>query len=112
MSIPAAEPTIASPNPEHVEVTPYAENIIAAYLRTLHKCKDGGYFADDSSIALPFLIKSIREALASAKSTGLSLRVAQKLQRAISLRAKRFCTPPFNRSLDLRFWRIQHRSNQ
>jgi len=78
LSIPAAEPTIASPNPEHVEVTPYAENIIAAYLRTLHKCKDGGYFADDSSIALPFLIKSIREALASAKSTGGKIKICHR----------------------------------
>ena len=80
MSIPAAEPTIASPNPEHVEVTPYAENIIAAYLRTLHKCKEqmGMIVQDDSSIALPFLIKSIREALASAKSTGGKIKICHR----------------------------------
>jgi hypothetical protein len=75
LSVPAADPTIADTNPERIEVICYTENIMNTYLQALHYAKKRwDCFADVKSLDLPFLIKSIREALSSAKSTGIKLR--------------------------------------
>ena len=51
----AADPTIASANPERIQVINYTENIIDTYLQALHNAKSRwDYFADVSSLALPF----------------------------------------------------------
>jgi len=79
LSIPACDPTITSANPERIQVIHYTENMIDTYLQALHNAKSRwDYFADVSSLALPFLMKSIREALASAKSTGGKIKICHR----------------------------------
>jgi hypothetical protein len=88
LSVPAADPTIADTNPERIEVILYTENTINTYPQALHNAKSRwDYFADVKSLDLALLIESIREALSSAKSTGIKLRFITKLQRLLFLSA-------------------------
>jgi hypothetical protein len=64
LSAPASDPTITDTNPGSIELISYTENIINTYPQALHNAKSRwDYFADVKSLALPFLIRSIREAL-------------------------------------------------
>ena len=70
LSVPSRAPSITSANSGRIELIRSTENIIDTYLQALHNAKSRwDYFADVSSLALPFLMKSIRDALESAKST-------------------------------------------
>ena len=80
MSVPAAAPTITNANSERIEVIHSTENIIDTYLPALHNAKSRwDCFADVNSLAVPVLIKSIREALSRAKSTGIKLRFVTEI---------------------------------
>jgi len=80
LSVPAAAPTITNANSERIEVIHSTENIIDTYLQALHNAKSRwDCFADVNSLAVPVLIKSIREALSGAKSTGIKLRFVTEI---------------------------------
>jgi hypothetical protein len=60
---------------ERIEVLSNGQTIITRYLQVIYDAKSRwDYFADVKSLALPFLIESISEALSSAKSRGIKLR--------------------------------------
>lgn len=75
LSAPSWVPSITSANSGSS-----TENIIDSYLQALHNAKSRwDYFADINSLAVPFLIKSITEALSSAKSTGVKFRFVTEI---------------------------------
>jgi hypothetical protein len=54
--------------------------MISTYLQALHNATSSwDYFADINSLAVPFLIKSITEALSSAKSNGVKIRFVTEI---------------------------------
>jgi len=80
LSVPSRAPSITSANSGRIELIRSTENIIDTYLQALHNAKSRwDYFADINSLAVPFLIKSITEALSSAKSTGVKFRFVTEI---------------------------------
>jgi len=80
LSVPSRAPSITSANSGRIEVIRSTEIIIVTCLQALHNAKSRwDYFADINSLAVPFLIKSITEALSSAKSTGVKFRFVTEI---------------------------------
>ena len=80
MSVPSGAPSITSATSGRIEVIRSTEIIIVTCLQALHNAKSRwDYFADINSLAVPFLIKSITEALSSAKSTGVKFRFVTEI---------------------------------
>ena len=83
LSVPSRAPSITSANSGRIELIRSTENILDTYLQALHNAKSRwDYFADINSLAVPFLIKSITEALSSAKSTGVKFRFITEITEA------------------------------
>jgi len=80
LSDPSGAPTNTAANSGRIELIRSTENVISTYLQALHNAKSKwDYFADINSLAVPFLIKSITEALSSAKSTGVKFRFVTEI---------------------------------
>jgi hypothetical protein len=81
LSVPLGAPSTTSANSGRIELIRSTENIIDTYLQALHNAKSRWhYFADINSLAVPFLTKSITEALSSAKCTGVKFRFVTEIR--------------------------------
>jgi hypothetical protein len=81
LSVPLGAPSTTSANSGRIELIRSTENIIDTYLQALHNAKSRwDYFADINSLAVPFLTKSITEALSSAKCTGVKFRFVTEIR--------------------------------